>query len=110
MNFKSLLIISCNREMRGAIAEGLLQRLMIICRRKVYGGGQLSLECTECRESNHMWQALIRGESQGLVMKGVEVRPGHVKEEIKVYGPYHLVSCLSVQIQRLFRCVGGDSA
>ena len=35
---------------------------------------QLSLECTECRENNHLWQALIRGENHRLGMKGLEVR------------------------------------
>ena len=62
-----------------------------------------------CRESDHMWQALIRGESNGLVMKG-GLRSGHANGEIKVYGPYHLVSCLAVKIQCLYRYVGGDSA
>jgi hypothetical protein len=40
--------------------------------------------------SDHMWQALIRGESHRLVMGGVEIRSGHVRGEIQVYGPYHL--------------------
>jgi hypothetical protein len=70
-----LLFISCNREMRGAIVEGLHQKLMG------------TLECTKCRENSHMRQALIRGESHGLVMKGVKVRSCHIKGEGKVYGP-----------------------
>jgi hypothetical protein len=69
---------------------------------------QLNLECTEC--SDHMRQALIRGESHGLVIKGVEIRSGHVERERNIYGLYHLGPCLAVKIQFLYICVGGDSA
>jgi hypothetical protein len=104
------------------IVEGLHQQVMGICRRRVYSGGStpegncyrrkvysvaLSLECVEYRGVH------VAGIDEGRepwISDGGGLRSGHLKGEIPVYGPYHLVSCLAVKIQCLYRWVGGDSA
>jgi hypothetical protein len=60
--------------MRGAIVWFLHQKLMVICRRNVYGGDNEPWNVLSKGKAITSWQALIRVERCGLVRKATEVR------------------------------------